>query len=251
MNCQRGAPGPASGTHREPEVLRPLHPRPPWQHGPRYGGQAGRLRSVTQALSRERPLWRRAARTARPARVRIRSRKPWVFARRRLFGWNVRLLTGAPSSLGLRHRASARGTRSASGLCPRLQAALRQPVHGKGARAPGQTGGPDPAAGTRVPAAGGHAAAPVPRPALLPAYPAGYHLEHCRLPNAYRRRVLGCGKQRPDRMGSGSPSGRHAGAMVTERNRSATCTTCGPICGQRTCRGGLCGRATRGERIGD
>jgi len=30
---------------------------------------------------------------ARPARVRIRSRKPWVFARRRLLGWNVRLLT--------------------------------------------------------------------------------------------------------------------------------------------------------------
>jgi hypothetical protein len=26
--------------------------------------------------------------------VRIRSRKPWVFARRRLFGWKVRLLTG-------------------------------------------------------------------------------------------------------------------------------------------------------------
>jgi hypothetical protein len=25
--------------------------------------------------------------------VRMRSRKPWVLARRRLFGWNVRLLT--------------------------------------------------------------------------------------------------------------------------------------------------------------
>jgi hypothetical protein len=31
--------------------------------------------------------------------VRMRSRKPWVFARRRLFGWYVRLLTsGSPSS---------------------------------------------------------------------------------------------------------------------------------------------------------
>src|SRR3954452_6504806 len=30
---------------------------------------------------------------ARPARVRIRRRKPWVLDRRRLFGWNVRLLT--------------------------------------------------------------------------------------------------------------------------------------------------------------
>ena len=47
-----------------------------------------------QALSLSRPLCRRAARTARPARVRMRSRKPCVLARRRLFGWNVRLLTG-------------------------------------------------------------------------------------------------------------------------------------------------------------
>ena len=35
-----------------------------------------------------------APRIARPARVRMRSRKPWVLARRRLFGWKVRLLTG-------------------------------------------------------------------------------------------------------------------------------------------------------------
>jgi len=42
---------------------------------------------------RARPLDRREERTARPARVRIRSRKPWVLARRRLFGWYVRLLT--------------------------------------------------------------------------------------------------------------------------------------------------------------
>jgi hypothetical protein len=39
-------------------------------------------------------LRRRAARIARPARVRIRWRKPWVRLRRRLLGWNVRLLTG-------------------------------------------------------------------------------------------------------------------------------------------------------------
>jgi len=54
------------------------------------------LRRQDQALSRSRPLCLRAARTARPARVRMRSRKPCVFARRRLFGWNVRLLTEAP-----------------------------------------------------------------------------------------------------------------------------------------------------------
>jgi hypothetical protein len=39
-------------------------------------------------------LPRRADRMARPARVRMRRRKPWVLARRRLFGWKVRLLTG-------------------------------------------------------------------------------------------------------------------------------------------------------------
>ena len=38
-----------------------------------------------------RPLRRRAAMITRPARVRIRNRKPWVLARRRLFGWKVRL----------------------------------------------------------------------------------------------------------------------------------------------------------------
>jgi len=33
---------------------------------------------------------------ARPARVRMRRRNPWVLARRRLFGWKVRLLTSSP-----------------------------------------------------------------------------------------------------------------------------------------------------------
>jgi hypothetical protein len=69
------------GAHGQRELRAPAHP--------------GRWRQ-NQALSRARPLDRRAARTARPARVRMRSRKPCVLARRRLFGWNVRLLTGAP-----------------------------------------------------------------------------------------------------------------------------------------------------------
>jgi hypothetical protein len=69
------------GAHGEREFRAPAHPG--------LGGQ-------DQALSFSRPLCLRAARTARPARVRMRSRKPCVFARRRLFGWNVRLLTGAP-----------------------------------------------------------------------------------------------------------------------------------------------------------
>jgi hypothetical protein len=76
--------GPAStspGAHGQRELRAAAHPG---------------LGRQDQALSRSRPLCLRAARTARPARVRIRSRKPCVFARRRLFGWNVRLLTGAP-----------------------------------------------------------------------------------------------------------------------------------------------------------
>lgn len=48
-------------------------------------------RRPDQADSAPRPLRRRAARIARPARVRIRSRNPWTRARRRLFGWKVRL----------------------------------------------------------------------------------------------------------------------------------------------------------------
>ena len=36
----------------------------------------------------------------RPARVRIRRRKPWVLCRRRLFGWNVRLLKVVHSTQG-------------------------------------------------------------------------------------------------------------------------------------------------------
>jgi len=69
------------GAHRQRELRGAPHPG---------------LGRQDQALSFSRPLCRRAARTARPARVRMRSRKPCVLARRRLFGWNVRLLTGAP-----------------------------------------------------------------------------------------------------------------------------------------------------------
>lgn len=58
-----------------------------------------------QAESLVRPLLRRLATIDRPARVRIRRRKPWVFARRRVLGWNVRLLTlGSPYLLRSRGR---------------------------------------------------------------------------------------------------------------------------------------------------
>ena len=49
---------------------------------------------VNQAEMLARPLRRRLARMLRPARVRMRRRKPCFLARRRLFGWYVRLLTG-------------------------------------------------------------------------------------------------------------------------------------------------------------
>jgi hypothetical protein len=63
--------------------------------------QPGRCRQhVAQAESRVRPLVRRAPRIERPARVRMRRRKPWVLARRRLFGWKVRLLTRRLLAIG-------------------------------------------------------------------------------------------------------------------------------------------------------
>jgi len=75
-------------------------------------GPHQRQARVGQTLIRARPLRRRAARTARPARVRMRSRNPCVFARRRLFGWNVRLLTWDSRWTGrgrCGHRASHAG----------------------------------------------------------------------------------------------------------------------------------------------
>jgi hypothetical protein len=87
---------------------RPTRARP-GAHGQRELRAAAHpgLGRQDQALSRSRPLCLRAASTARPARVRMRSRKPCVLARRRLFGWNVRLLTGTPERIlatGTRHR---------------------------------------------------------------------------------------------------------------------------------------------------
>jgi hypothetical protein len=44
----------------------------------------------SETVSRLRPLARRRLSTSRPFLVSIRTRKPWVFARRRVLGWNVR-----------------------------------------------------------------------------------------------------------------------------------------------------------------
>jgi hypothetical protein len=99
-NKQRPAE-PAPAAHRGREVRTAPHPHDRRQH--RTPPSPGR-RHADQTLTRARPLRRRAARTARPARVRMRSLNPCVFARRRLFGWNVRLLTETPDT---RHRSSA------------------------------------------------------------------------------------------------------------------------------------------------
>lgn len=60
---------------------------------PRWCACDCRVRARTQAESFARPRRRRDARIERPARVRIRRRKPCFFERRRVFGWKVRLDT--------------------------------------------------------------------------------------------------------------------------------------------------------------
>lgn len=47
-----------------------------------------------QWVRRTRPLARRALRTLRPLRVALRARKPWLRARFRRLGWNVRFMLG-------------------------------------------------------------------------------------------------------------------------------------------------------------
>lgn len=94
--------------------MRRSESRPPVGHGPRAvgsrdgscpvpgwlprsprdpsGGAARAAPWARQAESLRRPLERRFAMMERPARVAMRERKPWVFARRRVLGWKVRLL---------------------------------------------------------------------------------------------------------------------------------------------------------------
>ncbi len=102
----RGEQGPAgatAGAHRTRELRALPHPSHCGEHLAITTGWPGPRRRQArsgQTLTRARPLRRRAARIARPARVRMRSRNPCVFARRRLFGWNVRLLTGTPGTQG-------------------------------------------------------------------------------------------------------------------------------------------------------
>ena len=83
-----------------------------------------------QAARRLRPLRRRDARIARPARVRIRRRKPCVLCRRRLFGWNVRLLTSL-SGVGLRTRMFSDQVRAICCKCNQREFRLAPPTRGE------------------------------------------------------------------------------------------------------------------------
>ena len=74
--------------HSGAELRRPSHPVLSREHDAR----------PCQAVSLRRPLPRRPATMARPARVRMRRRKPCTRARRRLFGWKVRLPLATASS---------------------------------------------------------------------------------------------------------------------------------------------------------
>jgi hypothetical protein len=74
-----------------------------------------------ETLRRLRPFRRRAARIARPARVRIRRRKPWVFARRRVFGWYVRFPLAIVRSLAKGRPAARRPKTESIRKHPRME----------------------------------------------------------------------------------------------------------------------------------
>jgi hypothetical protein len=78
---------------------------------------------------------------ARPARVRIRRRKPWVRLRRRLLGWNVRLLTEElPHLRSARQIGYGADTARIAGGASRWQRPLcKRPSNGTGRRQTGQT----------------------------------------------------------------------------------------------------------------
>ena len=88
---------PLPGLDRGVEIGRPRHAVPRGKH--RCPTGVG-----YQAVSERRPLPRRFDTIARPALVRIRRRKPCTRARRRLFGWKVRLPFA--TTLSLLHLAS-------------------------------------------------------------------------------------------------------------------------------------------------
>ena len=77
--------------------------------------------SVNQAESRARPRARRDLSTARPARLRIRRRKPCFFFRFRLFGWKVRFTHGLLEEGNRPQRLERRRSRTRRGGAERRE----------------------------------------------------------------------------------------------------------------------------------
>lgn len=101
------SPCPGTTMHHGTELTGPMHAGTGGQHEPSQTG-------MTQADRLARPLRRRAARMLRPERVRIRERKPWLRARRRLLGWKVRFTGYSPLCIE-DHPGETAGTAT---LCP-------------------------------------------------------------------------------------------------------------------------------------
>ena len=89
VDDERVGAGTPTGAGDAPQVTPMRKPMRRRKHG--SGSRASRVEDQTARLLR--PLRRREDRIERPARVRMRSRKPCTLWRRRLFGWYVRLLT--------------------------------------------------------------------------------------------------------------------------------------------------------------
>ena len=89
---------------------------------PRQLGKARTVaNSVNQADSRARPRARRDLSTARPARLRIRRRKPCFFLRFRLFGWKVRFTHGLLEEGNRPQRLERRRSRTRRGGAERRE----------------------------------------------------------------------------------------------------------------------------------
>ena len=89
---------------------------------PRQLGKARTVaNSVNQAESRARPRARRDLSTARPARLRIRRRKPCFFLRFRLLGWKVRFTHGLLEEGNRPQRLERRRSRTRRGGAERRE----------------------------------------------------------------------------------------------------------------------------------
>jgi hypothetical protein len=245
----RGCRGGGSGRTLPAAVA--ARPREAWAI---TGARAG------QALIRLRPFRRRAARMARPALVRMRSRKPCVFARWRLFGWNVRLLTGTPGAATWsrqppRDRARA-ACNPAGGLGNEGYAPRQPPVktqrdagrrRGRPADAESGAGASATAPTTPVPqrrqprrglgyqrlaTAAPALRGPQPQP-VTTSLPGLNTVSNSRcLANACRTPSLGCGKRARARGDPGPVARIFLVLVVKDRlvSTTATCTSCGKTC---------------------